>query len=284
MNKLKLSVAKIDPVVRARLGERAEEYLERHAQFAIEYHRKERHGAVSNPYIITMEDASNCFYGMRKDLNDRNSAITSPHLDKDGLPLAHLLSISQIGYSSGNTENRFPDFHCDVSGHGWHDGTRLIAIRDKSPMQSVHPGMDPRRVLRENWRALMVPTRRIKQDSGFHTLMKFGGEYFTMYPKVGERMDTHEPEFVVTKNEIVAGGPDSFRTKGYGSPFFKYGVKEVRSIAPRGANAYSLGEPQVDGDDHVCPVMFNRVEIDPTQRLRRAHDILGDYDLLMSFL
>lgn len=281
--KLKVGMAKYDPLAKARLGPRAKEYLERHSQFAKEYHKSSGHGTVINPYIISMECDHNIRYARRKDFDDPSSDIISDDLDEGGLPIAHLLSIGQICYSHGNTENHFPDFHCDVSCHGWNNGTRLIGVRDKAPITSIHHGMDPRAVLRKHWRELMVPTRRTKSD-GFYTLMDFGDGYFTMYPKSGERMDTHEPEFKVTKNEIVEGSTAEFRTKGYGSPFFRYGVNEVKSITPKNANAYSLGQPVPDGDDHVCPIKFHKVEIDVSQRLRRAHDLLGDYDLLMSFL
>jgi hypothetical protein len=281
--KLKVGTAKFDPLVEARLGPRFKEYLERHSQFAKQYHKSSGHGTVINPYIISMEDNSNLSYARRRDFDDPASAILSDHLDKYDLPIAQLLSISQICYSQGNTENRFPDFFCDVSCHGWHNGTRLVGVRDKNPLASIHPGLEPREILRKHWKKLMVPTNRTGQDSGFHTLMNFGGECFTMYPKIGERMDTHEPEFLVTKN-IPIGELVEFRTKGYGSPFFKYGINEVKSIAPKGANAYLLGEPQVDGDDHTCDVAFHYVEVDTTKRLPRAHDLLGDYDLLMSFL
>jgi len=292
IQKLKLSWSKVDPLVRARLGPRAEEYLYIHARFATEWHKSEGHGKVLNPYILQMNDESNCWYGGYKECGNPDTAIISPFLDKDGLPVAHLLSIGQISYSSGNTENRFPDFMSDVSCHAWHDGTRFLSVCNGDPVQAIHEGPDPRVLLRKNWQKLMVPTGQTEQLGGFFTLMQYDGKTFTMYEKAGERIDTHEPEFLVTKITPVGRQvPHKFETTvgGYHG-FFKYGVKEVKAIAPRGANAYSLpGEIKVrwhkgNPTHHRTPVKFFRIEIDPTKRLMRAHDLLGNYELMMSLL
>jgi hypothetical protein len=275
-----------DPVVKARLGPRADEYLNRHEKFAMEYHRSEGHSPIPfDPYIISMEEDSNCWYAHNKDFGKPFSAIeSSPHLDKYGLPIAHLLSIGQICLVRGGNEHNFPIFHTEVSCHGWHDGTRLLAVRDKESIKVIHPGPDAHSVLRKNWKQLMLPNQGVASQVGFYALMKVGNQSFTMYPKIGESMDSHEPEFMVTKNQIATYGPKEFRTKGHGSPFFKYGIKEVERIAPKGVNAYSLAEPVVDGNDHVCPIKFHKVEIDQTKRVMRAEDLLADYDLLMSFV
>jgi hypothetical protein len=292
MQKLKVSGAFFDPVVNARLGPRAGEYIEYHGEFATAWHKEQKHGKVNDPYVMGMEDDSNCYYGGRKDFNDPNSAIISPHLDKYGLPLAHLLSIGQIIYSDGNTENRFPDFYSEVSCHGWHDGTRLLAVCDNDSIRAIHTGPDPRRLLYKHWQQLMVPTTQTEDMGGFYTLMKFNGQWFTMYPKIGERMDSHEPEFRAVKVTPVGRQvPHKFETTvgGYHG-FFKYGVKEVKAIAPKRANAYFLpGEIRMmwhkgNPTHHRTSVQFYRIEIDPTQRLMRAHDLLGNYELMMSLI
>ncbi len=285
MQQLRAAQAHVDPLVKARLGPKAEEYLNCHEKFAIKYHRDSGHSPIPfDPYIISMEAASNCWYGQNKDFNNRSSPIESPFLDKWGLPIAHLLSIGQISYLSGNTQYRFPSFHTEISCHGWHDGTRLLAVRGKAPVQNIHPGINPEDVLQRNWRQLMIPNNGVTISTGFYALTKFGNQFFTMYPKIGERMDSHEPEFMVTKKQSVTRGPKVFRTKGYGSPLFKYGTKEVERIAPKEANAYSLGQPVPQGNDHICPIEFHRVEIDQTKRVMRVEDLLANYDLLMSFL
>lgn len=282
MNKLKLSEAKCDPLVRARFGARAEEYLDRHAQNARKWHFAERHGKVMDPYLLSMGD-DNMYFASSSDNPD---IITPYELDKHGgLPLAHLLSIGQIVYSHGNTENHFPDFFCDVHCHGWHDGTRLVSIHDKNPLKSIHPGANLSKILSKHWRELMVPTTMTVSSGGFHRLMRFDGELFTMYPKIGARMDSLEPEFRATKIKIFRG-PRIFRTKGFGSPFFKYSIEEVKAIAPSGANAYMLGEPHLEKNtgNHTCDIRFYKVEVDVTKRLMRQKDIITNYDLMMSFV
>src|SRR5690606_9287292 len=113
-------------------------------------------------------------------------------------------------------------------------------VRQDATVVDIHPGVDVHERIQKNWRSLMRPTRLNIPPSSFFALMKMGRDWFTQYPKKGERMDTYEPEFQVTSIKRV-GRRTTFRTTigGYHG-FFKYGIKEVEAIAPPGANAYSV--------------------------------------------
>ncbi|MEZ4103201.1 MAG: hypothetical protein R3B55_01385 [Candidatus Paceibacterota bacterium] len=115
--------------------------------------------------------------------------------------------------------------------------------------------------------------------------MKFAKEWFTEVSKVGDGMDSGEPEYPVTSVDTV-GEPILFRTTigGYHG-FFKYAVNEVKAIAPPNANAYYLvGDPQIEGEHHTCMVQFYRIEADTSKRLMQADKLARDYDLMMDLM
>lgn len=103
-------------------------------------------------------------------------------------------------------------------------------------------------------------------------------------------MDTGEPEFHVISLKKI-GKPVEFTTTigGYHG-FFKYDIKEVEAIAPRGANVYDLaGDIEVifhDGTPgyHRVPVQFYRAEVDTSQRLIREDELCNDYEALMELI
>jgi hypothetical protein len=69
--------------------------------------------------------------------------------------------------------------------------------------------------------------------------------------------------------------------------FFKYGINEIRAVQPAAANAYALaGEPEIVSENgnarfHTVLVQFYQVNIDTTQRLRRADELSNDFDTLI---
>lgn len=303
---LRSSQAFTDPLLKARFGPRAEEYVALHTQKAREWHQEQvgndpdnRYGLPhhedfydrrrslhrrlarpdSNPFVVQIADASNCSY--------------MHHPVEDGLAFAHLISIGRL-MNMHHTEDEpggrvaYESLVFEAGCHEWWNGVRLVGIRGAGPVTDLDPGAnDLRQMLEKHWRKLMKPTRRTSK-SGFFALMEFAGQFFTQYPKQGEVMDTHEPEFRVKSLKKI-GTPVEFSTDDYGSPFFKFGVNEVRQLAPKDANAYHfVGDPeraQRGGKSvHICPVQFYRVEIDPTKRLLQQEAVRSDYDLMMSLM
>ncbi len=296
---LRSSEALTDPVLKARFGLLTEDYVKAHTEAARMWHREQagldpkkkykfstrrqflgrRHmmhltdGAEdSDPYILKVGGASNCCYYF----GPRGGFAKI----EEGLAFAHLVSIGALCelQHEGGASLVF-----DVDCHEWWNGVRLVGIQAGGDIRSgLHQGPDAHELLRKHWRELLLPAKK-RQDVGFSALVKVGRQWFTQYPKIGERMDTWEPEFLVTSAKKV-GNPVLFRTTSSGSGvFFKFGIKEVQALAPTNANAYFFcGEPRREGTSHhVCEVDFYRVEVDTTRRLMRADNLARDYDTLM---
>lgn len=272
---LRASEALTDPVLKARLGFRTEEYVLAHAGHARRW-RNEHDG--SDPLIISVEGASNCSYG---------SPSYGYRQIEDGYAVAHLVSVSRL-FNLCHQDGE--SLVADVDLHEWYDGVRLVAIRSGYDLsRGISPGPDPERLLRTRWRDLLILMKKA-EEVGFRALMQVGNEWFTQFPKRGDGMDNREPEYHVTSLSRV-GEPVSFRTTigGYHG-FFRYGISEVRAIAPIGANAYEIvGDVRIeyleDGPPrHVCSVQFYRAVVDRTQRLVRADKLRHDYDKMMELL
>lgn len=309
---LRVSEALTDPLVKARLGSRTEEYVLRHATFAREWHLQEagvneknryqlpnweeylnrtRRGHLrysrenSDPLIIEIGDAANCSYAFR---SPEGGYVSSLLNNSDG-PIAHLLSIGQLMNCHMYRED-CDNLACDIGCHEWWNGVRLIAVRNNSEVTDIHQGVDSvSDLIRRNWRKLMQPLPK-PGNVGFRMLMKVGKQWFTQYLKQGARMDTHEPEFLVTSIEQVGQPVEFITTVGGYHGFVKYDIKEVKAIAPREANAYTtVGEWEIvnhkgNPDYHRIRVQFHRVEVDSSQRLIREDELCNDYETLMQLI
>ncbi len=312
---LRASEAMSDPLVKARLGSRAEEYIQKHVAFAREWHRQEsgmdeenryklpnweeyldrrRAGHVrysrdhSDPLIIEVSAANNCPYGTTPDQEKQWGGELNFPIDRDGLPIAHLLSIGQLMNCQIHRED-CGNLTSDIGCHEWWNGVRLVAVRGNGEVTNIHPGADVHDLLRRNWRKLMQPLPKTG-NVGFRMLTKVGKEWFTQYLKQGARMDTHEPEFLVKSIESVGKPVEFITTVGGYHGFVKYDIKEVKAVAPRGANAYTtVGDWEIvnhkgNPDYHRVRVQFHRVEVDVSQRLIREDELCNDYDKLMQLV
>ena len=299
---LRSSEALTDPVLKARFGQQTEEYVKVHTEAARLWHRKqagldpenkynlsnhdqfldrrrsqhERDGAEnSDPYLLKVDSASNCCYFFGGS-HDRFRKI------EEGMAIAHLVSTGGLCHlhHEGNES-----LTLDVSCHEWGNGVRLVGIQADGNIRSgLHQGPDAYKLLRKHWLELLVPVKK-SEDIGFCALVQVGKQWFAQYSKIGERMDTWEPEFVVTSAEKV-GEPVLFQTTSSGSGvFFKFGVKEVQALAPLNANAYFFcGEPRLQGGNHVCEVQFYRIEADTSKRMMRVDMLARDYETLMKLV
>lgn len=297
-----------DPVLQARLGSWATQCIELHAIYARRWHREKaglnpdeeyrlstvnperfhnlrllqhaRYGASdSNPYIIKVDGAANCpyFYSVQHGF--------API--EDGYAFAHLIStggLSHLCHQDGDS------LTLDVGCHEWWNGTRVVGIKaGGSIRRGLNKGPDVHRLLRKHWRDLLVSAMK-RETLGLCALMQIGDQWFTQYPKVGEQMDTWEPEYVITSMEKL-GEPTIFRTTvgGYHG-FFKFGVNEVQAIAPPNANAYFfVGEPENEWHDgnpthQTCKIQFYRIEADTSKRVVRADNLARDYGRLIELV
>ncbi len=305
-----------EPLWQARLGKNWCEYVKYHIACARKWHLKQAgvdpenrynlsdHGSFCdrrremhlrladihlNPCIIAMDGASNCSYSDREMFDFWMK-------ETPGTAIAHLLSIGGLM----NSHHQYHERHyeesesreslaSDVSCHEWWNGTRLLGVQPGDKIV-VHPGLPGYDELIEKhidklWGKNHNGVKR--KIGGFWHLVQMGERYFTDYPKHGERMDNHEPEFLATMVEKLPGKPKKFRTTiGGFHGFFKYGIDEVKRIAPPEANAYTIGNIEIERNSgnpthHVGSVTFYKVEVDTTQRLIRMGDIYRDFELIM---
>jgi len=279
-----------EPLWKARLGPKWAKYCVRHAVQAAKWREQRRLPdlrADQRECILAMDDASNCSYSTPE--------MFFHWIEKTpGTAIAHLLSIGGLcnsrhdyyEYDYRQREGR-ESLANDVSCHEWSNGVRLAAVRGEK-VDDIHPGIgNMRQLMAKYWQKLVHTCDA--PPTGFFSLMHFGDNVFTQYPKKGARMDTHDPELRVTKMERVEGGPEIFRTTvggGYHG-FFRFEIDEVRRVAPQGANAYLLpGEIEIEWDEgtpmyHVASIEFYHVEIDTSQRMMLVSEIYHDFELMM---
>lgn len=304
IQQLRVSEALTDPVLHARLGgrEQAELYVHAHAEHARAWHRHQagvdpenryllpnyqdylmrRHklhyangASNSDPYILQVDDASNLCYFFGWEHGFRPI--------EEGMAMGHLLSTGRLSHMhhEGN-ESLVLDYGC----HGWHDGVRMLALRPgASAADPIDEGMGcVGELVRRFWEKLIQPVEQ-PNPVGFRALMQVGTtkQWFTQHEKQGERTDTHQPEFRVTKIQQV-GEPTIFRTTHGGGFFFKYGINEVERLVPQGANAYILGEPYRDGEMFAATVHFCHIEVDNTKCVPRSESLKGNLKLLLGLL
>ena len=303
---LRASEALTDPVLLARFGPQADEYVRAHAAHARAWHREQagidpedtgntppaiqqcyldrrrtqhrRDGEPdSDPYIIQLGDANNCSYS--------GSRCRIP---EKGLAIAHLVATGRLAHVSHEGNESLV---LDVSCHEWSNGVRLVAMqRGGSVRSGIKAGPDASKLLLQHWRELLLPVTK-SESIGFRALVKVGDQWFTQYPKKGERMDTWEPEYVVKTMEKI-GTPILFRTTVGGGyyGFFRFGINEVQAIAGPSANAYVfVSDPQIEWNGgnpthHTAMAQFYRIEVDTTKRLMRSDDLCHDYETMMRLL
>lgn len=280
ISSLRLSELREDPLVLARLGGRALEYLDRHAKLARRWYLESDRGltaslrSVRDPVIMKAGDASNCSYQYRE--------------PEDGMALAHLLSIGQISLLGEERSREVGGaWHSEVDAHEWWNGTRLIGVR-KSPIATIEEGPDVYDLRRKHWQQLMQPAGDVSIEGRFFVLVELSdGLWFTQVDKAGEGMDNAVPEFRVTSIEPI-GEPVQMKTDvRHYHGFFKYGKNEAEAVCPNEANAYALvGEPENVWEDgnpkwQVCMIQPYKVTVDGSARLMTTNALSRDYSRMM---
>lgn len=264
------SEAMRDPLLVARLGQQAYEYIARHAALAREYYQKQMSLTVSDPLIIKVDDPNNLPYWCRE--------------IESGLAFAHLTSIGGINlvHQSGQ---EYPMWACDAGIHEWWDGVRLLGVRN-GLVGTITDGPDARTLLRKYWQELFEPSGLKHAPDGLFVLMQMPDKtWFTQIPKKGVSADTYEPEFCVMSMEKVGGLERFFTDSNFPVPIFRYDRREAQAVLPKEANAYELvGDPARTGgagSKETCLVQGYRVKIDYTKRLVRQDELANDYDRMM---
>lgn len=273
------SDARRDPLLLARLGPQAHEYITRHAALARKYYQKEASLVVADPYILDVGGADNLPYWCRE--------------VEPGLAFAHLISIGCMGLVHHQSDIKLPSWACDISAHEWWNGVRLLGVRAGSAGE-VRDGPDARQLLRTHWKELFEPSGLDHTPDGLFVLMEMPGKswfsktWFTQVPKKGASADSYEPEFRVISKEKVGEIARFYTESNYPVPIFRYDRREAQAVLPKEANAYELvGDPtrtEGAGSRETCLVQGYRIEIDHTKRLMRQDALANDYDRMMQLM
>lgn len=269
------SKEELDPVVRARLGNRYVEYIMRCRLNSAIWRNdpSESKDNRQNLQTLTMRDGDVYYFHSRPE---------------KGLAFAHLLSLGCI--SNMHHDGGISLIH-DISCHDWTDGTRLVGIREPGQIIDIHPGFNYRQAVRnpKSREALVIEAeeRPLARMSIIEEVAD--GIWFTQTEKIGARMNTGILEYLVRSFEPV-GEQTTFRTTIGGSRgFVKYDLSEVKAVAPKGANAYRFigasiiwegGNPEY----HDVLVQFYRIEVDTSQRIMREDEVNKDARLLESLI
>ncbi len=268
------SEAMQDPLLVARLGPRAHEYIARHTTLARQYYQQQASLTVNDPYILEVSGPNNLPYWCRE--------------VEPGLAFAHLTSIGSICLVHHQGGTQLPSFVCCVGVHEWNNGVRLLGVREGS-VGEVCDGPDSYQLLRKHWKELLVPSGLDRAPDGLFVLMQMPDETsFTQISKKGASADTHEPEFRVISKEKVGNIERFFTESNYPVPIFRYDRREAQTVLSKEANAYELvGDPTRTagiGSKETCLVQGYRVRFDHTKRLMQHNLLANNFDLLMKLM
>lgn len=128
-----------EPLLKARFGPKAGDYIKCISLFAQDYHRKNGVGEIADPYILQMRDAANCSYMFSKEGKINKIG--------DKSAFAHLLSIGGLAdnYIASANYDKYPEYLClisEVGCHEWSNNVRLVGIRPNIEVKDIHPGTE----------------------------------------------------------------------------------------------------------------------------------------------
>ena len=99
-------------------------------------------------------------------------------------------------------------------------------------------------------------------------------------------MESGAPEFVVERATLI-GSEATFTTPVLGyHGIFRYNLKDVKAMAPEGANAFLMGEATLFDHDtkQTAQIQFFDVQVNPSRRILRKDEIRGNIGLIKKLL
>jgi hypothetical protein len=275
--RLELSVAEAlaEPLVMARLGKNAAEYL----QHILKQSRRLHERQSDDPFckdirLITLQAVYDSVENWLKEGGEG--------------AFAKLLDIGQLEEKAGyvdEDDDDSPECHYyDVflSDYYWTDTAHLIGVQasagDNMPEVYCPPSFE-NKLFQKYWPMIMEmnPTSKTKKIP-FCGLTQIGDQWFTQHPIAGECRDySGNPEFLVTESTRVHEGEKTFTA-------FNWSISAIRKTAPARANAYhQYGHTEggkirggVRPDFH-----FYEVEVDTSHRLPPVNELEDDYATLL---
>lgn len=269
-----------DPLVRARLGARTEEYLKRHHQEAVDWAERENEaiskGEIEYLGIKRTRPVRTERYRIIQVADPNNSPYR--FVTPEEFPLAHGLYIGQLVLRNGDS------LHSEISCIEGLNPARLVGIRRTEVIDDIAQSISiDRETIAKYLERFLKPVTGERKMPELFRLNRIGDIWFTQYPKQeGSTMDDGNLEYVVKSLQEIPG-PNAFWTiyGGY-QGFFRYDIEGIKALAPEGANAYKFeGETRVEGKTHVVPIKFYRVDADTACFIPRREELESDFDTLM---
>jgi hypothetical protein len=267
-----------DPLVRARLGPRTDEFLARHREVSRAWLRERLEPVRGNDCLISLQDTRRIGYG----------AVAMP----EGRAYAHLIDVSpQTDY--GHAHWTGTDWHrslvTELSCHVWGERVGIVAVRGQGPIEAIHPGPEMlRATFARNWRRFVRMTDVADRERP-RPLTKIDGLWFTRHDGTGVSREDGDPEHPVRAIRSC-GWFAGFRMPLIGTDLTKVTLDEPRIAreAPPWANAWRIvsgARPVWERDrptHHVISVEYVIADIDFERRLppKRATD--EEFDTLLS--
>ncbi len=268
-----------DPLVRARLGPRAGEFLAHHLRLSQDWLRERDRGAIFNRCVLSQRDAA-CF---------------NYHLAVDAAadrPVGHRLHISQAfacehGHWNGQAhESLITEIGCA----GPRDAAqKFVGVRGRARLRRIHPGeslvLDG---MARHWRRLLVCDWPRPDPFRMHNLVRYGDQWFSQHRREDVGRDTGEPELMVRIIERTGLSRDMKVRVRNGCRELLYDPAWIAREAVPWANAYHIAsEPRTiwEGDDPAwveVRVDFYRVAVQPGFSIPPLAEMRDDVALLLS--
>ena len=255
-----------DPLIHARLGNKAESYLLRHHQEAMAWSVQENKPVGDAKYkILTAEDPNNYSYQFVK---------------PGDLPIAHLLGMNRLSYLNG--ESLHSDIFCKEGlGH-----TRLVGVQGDGELKTILPSITiTNEVIAENLDRFLKPNEAPKEIPPLVGLKRIKGKWFSQFPKPeGHSMEDGGLRHLVKSLEQI-GKPVPFSTEIHGYHMFvRYDIKDIQALSPTEANAYRfVSEWQIAGEytHHTNKVAFYKADIDHTTVIPDSDELETNFETLV---
>ncbi|HTM68028.1 MAG TPA: hypothetical protein VL426_01910 [Candidatus Binatia bacterium] len=265
-----------DPLVRARLGEHAQAFLDRHRRISRGWLGDEDLTYRDNDCVLSLRDTPRAGYAALKD---------------DGWAYAHLLDVSPLtDYAHGHWDKHrmHRSLVTELSLYDWGDRSGAIGIKGGGPIRRVHPGLGLTATsFSRLWRRLV--RRATGQAPSLPLLRTFDGLWFSCHPGTGFEPGTAEPDRPVRQIAVhedvrtfkmpIVNGDHQVLT-------FDHAL--VRAEAPEWADAYRIVQEARtvwEGDlaaYHVVKVEYVFADIEPDWGIPPARELERSFDLLLS--
>ena len=264
----KLSAVKENPILKALLGRSGDKFLDKHFQISSARAKEERKQAGAEEKIIRMEIRDHCgcdmFFTWEEDWV--NLAIERNQWPEQ--PIGGPIVLQAADYWGNNDLSVSTTISCRPEK----GGVKFVILTEQEGEGIYAIEADPLLDLKK----CSVPDT--SKAPTFVSLRMKKGKFFVEYPKEGNGMDTGLPKHEVLSIEPI-GEETSFQTDEC-LFFLRYGIKEVKKVAPPEANAYLITGSVSPGKVVNVPVQFYKVTFDSSKRILTPTELYNNFDLL----